>query len=90
MPNSMVGPPACAARERVVIELAQNSQEFPRLAVISRKYLGEILIPQMMRDAFRHHLPEIGGKSQISAFIQLRLIQPRPASIDSTAAHRTT
>ena len=60
-----------------------------RLPIKSRKHRLQILIPQIARHDFAEHQPEVRGHGQIAAFIQLRLVEPRPTAIDFAALHRT-
>jgi len=42
------------------------------------------------RHSFAEYLTEIRGKRQIAAFVELRLIEARPASVYFSALHRSS
>src|SRR6201987_6079194 len=41
----------------------------------------------MPRDGFSHHTAEIGSQREVAAFIELRLVQPRPLTVHLAALH---
>src|SRR5689334_10304643 len=69
--------------------LTQNSQEFPRRILESRKHLRKIPIAQMSIDHLSEHLAKVGREREVPSLIELRLIEARPASIDLSAAYWT-
>src|ERR1700722_3396124 len=69
--------------------LPQHSQELSGLVFISRKDFCQILVAQVPRDGFADYLAKVGGEREVAAFVELRLIEPRPASVDFSAFHRT-
>src|SRR6202007_2245310 len=45
------------------------------------------LVSQMPCDGFSDHLAEVGGQREVAAFVELRLIESRPAPIKLATPH---
>ena len=52
------------------------------------KTLRQVLVAHVAGDGFSNHLAEVRGQRQIAAFVELRLVKARPASVDFAALHR--
>ncbi len=71
-------------------DLAQVTQEFPWLVIVTRKDFCQVFIAHVAGDGFSDDLAEVGGQRQVAAFVELRLIEARPASVDPAAFYRAT
>src|ERR1017187_4215839 len=75
---------------RVQHSSSQILQEPGWLIVKARKHGVQVCVAEMARQCFAQHTAKIGGQRQIAAFIELRWIEARPASVNPSAAHRPT
>ncbi len=71
------------------ILLAEIAQEFSRLILEARKDCREVFVSHVASDGLANHVPEVRGQGQVTAFIELGLIEAGPAAVDFAAFHRT-
>src|SRR5689334_22539901 len=67
----------------------QIPQEPALIILESGEDILQVLVSQVTVHGFTEHGAEVGGQREIASFIELRLFQPGPASIDFSAFNRT-
>ena len=78
-----------SSHSAALANLSKVAQKLARLTVESRKNSGKILVAHVAHDRLPDDLAEVGGEGEIAAFVELRLIEARPPSVDFSAFHRT-